>query len=55
MEKLSGTLSSFAISVATFFPDNELTIWNADPEGIGHQPHVFHRATEAEDAQEIAF
>jgi hypothetical protein len=28
---------------------------NADPEGIGHQPHVFHRATEAEDAQEIAF
>jgi hypothetical protein len=28
---------------------------DADPEGIGHQPHVFHRATEAEDAQEIAF
>jgi hypothetical protein len=28
---------------------------DADPEGVGHQPHVFHRATEAEDAQEIAF
>ena len=28
---------------------------NADPEGIRHQPHIFHRATEAEDAQEIAF
>jgi hypothetical protein len=27
---------------------------DADPERVGHQPHVFHRATETDNAQEIA-
>jgi len=40
MEKLSGRSSSFAISVATFFPDNELTIWTSIPRELAIN-HMF--------------
>jgi hypothetical protein len=26
---------------------------DADPEGIGHQPHILHRATKTDNAQKI--